>query len=243
VLAALRVTDLASLCAPDSLVAMLGVGAAGLILVRGSPRPPAAALAMLVAAVALRPDMLVATTGLPFALVAGSALAMLLAGARPGAALTQALRAVGSLPWLAAIAGCAAYVAAKWGVAHPGWWAHFNFSFIAQQDTMAGFSPTFDARVYATALARVMVRMLREETWPWIVLAITLAGLLAVRLREAGPTLLALIIFVGGILAARMIAFPLPDSRVATPSVLTLLMIAAAWAVSPMKAAPGRSSP
>jgi hypothetical protein len=228
VLMALRVGDLASIATPDPLVAFLTVTAGCLILMRGAARPPAGALLLLLLAVSIRPDMLVATTGLPFALVAGAAGAALLAGGPAGAALPSSFRAVGLAPWLAAVAGVAVYLVAKAGVAHPGWWAHFNFTFVAQQETMAGFAPAFDIKVYLTALARVTARLLRDEIWPWLVLAVALWGLTAVRWREFGPVLLGLLVFVFGVLAARTVAFPLPDSRVAAPTVLILLLVMAA---------------
>jgi hypothetical protein len=227
-LMALRVGDLASISTPDPLVAFLAVAAGCLILTRGTPCPPAGALLLLLLAVWIRPDMLVATTGLPFALVAGAAGAALLAGSGVGAALWSSFRAVGFAPWLAAVAGVAVYLVAKAGVAHPGWWAHFNFTFVAQQESMAGFAPAFDIKVYLTALARVTARMLRDELWPWLVLAVALWGVTAVRWRELGPALLGLLVFVIGVFAARTVAFPLPDSRVAAPTVLILLLVMAA---------------
>ncbi len=238
ILSALQIRDLATLCTPDAMAAALFVWAAALIIIRGTLRPPPAALGLLVAAVALRPDLVVATAGLPVALVVGSAFVALRDGATVRAAFLEGVHASGLGPWLAAVAGLTVYAAAKSGVPHPGWWAHFNFSVVAQQDTMQGFAPAFDLKVYVGAIARVTVRMLRDETWPWIVLAMAAAGLLFIRLRDLHPALVALTLFAVGILVTRMVAFPLPDSRLATPIVVLLVMIAAALAAAKMRMSP-----
>ncbi len=238
VLSALQIRDLATLCTPDAPAAALFVWAAALIIIKGTMRPSPAALGLLVAAVALRPDLLVATAGLPVALVAGSAFVALRDGATARDALLDGVKASGLGPWLAAIAGLFVYSAAKSGVPHPGWWAHFSFSVVAQQDTMQGFAPAFDLKVYVGAIVRVTVRMLRDETWPWLVLAMAGAGLLVIRLRDLHPVLVALTLFAVGILVTRMVAFPLPDARLATPIVVMLVMIAAGLAAPKMRTDP-----
>ncbi len=226
----LRFPDLASIATPDPIVAFLATAAACIIIVAGRTRPPAAALILLVAAVLFRPDMLVATVGLPMALVAGCVLARFLDGEAFRDALAGGARAVGPWPWLAALAGGAAYMAAKAGVSHPGWFAHFVFSIHEQKDTMAGFQPAFDFKIYLSAVVRATMRLLREQTWPWIMAAFMLSGLIWARLRDFGPVLLGLMIFVLGIWASRTLVFPLPDSRIAAPLVLIAMVIAAAWA-------------
>ncbi len=237
-LAALQVIDLASISTPDPLVAALSVGATALIVTGRSARPPLASLVLLLLAVAIRPDMLVATTGLPVALVAGCGCAAWLEGNRPGSALKAAFRTVGLAPWLAALAGFGIYLVAKAGVAHPGWWAHFNFTFVTQQENMTGFAPAFEWRIYVSAVARAILRLLRDETWSWIALAIALSAVLFMRIRDLGPVLIGLVIFVIWNLAARMIAFPLPDARIATPILITLLMVAGAYLVRPARPVP-----
>jgi hypothetical protein len=228
-MAVLRFPDLASLCSPDPLGAALLVSAAAVILVNGSPRPPAVALGLMVLAVLFRPDMLVAAGGLPVALVAGAALAGWLAGKRPVAALIEGVRAVGSWPWAAAAAAFGAYQLAKIGVSHPGWWPHFIFSIHQQQDSMAGFQPAFDWRIYLSAQARVANRLLSEQVWPWAMLALVLAGLIGARLKAFGPLLLGMVFLVAGVQATRLVAFPLPDSRIAAANLLTAALLAAAY--------------
>ena len=229
----LRFPDLASIATPDPVVAFLMTAAACLILVAGRTRPPVLALLLLVAAVLLRPDMLVATTGLPLALVAGCLLARIMNGQVIPAALPAALRDVGPWPWAAALAGFAAYMLAKAGVNHPGWFAHFWFSIHEQKDTMAGFQPAFDLKIYLSAVVRATMRLLREQPWPWIMLSLMLCGLIFARLRDVGPVLLGLMIFVLGIWASRTLVFPLPDSRIAAPIVLITILIAVALVTRP----------
>jgi hypothetical protein len=226
-LAALRVSDMASTVTPDAVVAALGVSAMALIAVAGRLAVPAPALALLVLAVLFRPDMVVLTSGLPVALICGAALAAAIAGQPVHRALGAGVRAVGAGPWLAALAGAAAYMLAKAGVAHPGWWTHFNFSFVAQPDSLSGAALVYDWRVHASAIARASLRMLREEDWGWMMLAMLLAGLMWAKARTIPPLLLGLALAAIGSVAARTLTFPLPDARIAVLPMLTLAIVAA----------------
>jgi hypothetical protein len=226
-LAALRVIDLATTVTPDAVVAALGVSAMALIAVAGRLAVPAPALALLVLAVLFRPDMAVVTSGLPIALVSGGALAAFLAGQPIHRALTGAVRTVGAGPWLAALGGAVAYMLAKAGIAHPGWWTHFNFSFVAQPDNLSGPALVYDWRVHASAIARSSLRMLREENWGWMMLAMLLATLMWAKARAIPPVLLGLALAAIGSVAARTLAFPLTDARIAVLPVLTLAIVAA----------------
>lgn len=228
ILALLNIADLASIATPDPPVTFLVASALCLMLVADRTRPPLSALCMLVVSVLLRPDMLVATVGLPFALVAGVAASAMLDRTPWTTALRQGFTEVGAWPWAAAVAGMGAYLVAKAGSAHPGWYAHFVFSLHEQRDTMAGFSPAFDLRTYLSALARAMMRLLRDEIWPWLMLALLVCGLCIARLRDFGPVLLGLTLFMLGVLATRVLVFPLLDARVAAPQVLTAVIIAIA---------------
>jgi hypothetical protein len=233
VLASLGIVDLASLATPDALVAALATGAMVAIVLSQGRGAMLVAVALLVTAVWMRPDMLVATTGLPLALVVGHWLGGFREGRGLITGLIAAVRQVGIVPWLGVGGGAAAYMLAKWGVAHPGWWAHFNFTFVAQQETMAGFQPPFDPQVYVTTLARVTVRLLRAEIWPWLVMAGLLVGLLFARLKDVSGLAFGLFLFGAGMFAARYIAFPLPDARVAVPAMIALLLAAAALVRNP----------
>lgn len=228
VMGILSFPDLASMSAPDPLVVFLATSAACLILANLRPRPPVLALGLLLAAVPLRPDMLVATTGLPLALVAGCALAAMLNRRGWRESLSHGLLQVGPWPWAALVAGIGAYMLAKAGTSHPGWFAHFMFSLHEQRDTMAGFQPAFDLKIYVLALIRAIMRLLREESWPWLMFSLMLAGLFFARLRDFGPVLLGILIFIIGNWAVRTLVFPLPDSRVAAPIVLSAIMVAVA---------------
>ncbi len=182
VLASLRVVDMASMGSPDAAVALLSV-AAGVAMLSGGRAGFAVAAAVLALAVWFRPDMLVASAGLPFAIAAGFGLAAWLGGEDMRAALKRGLRAGGVAPFVGAAAGVGAYVLAKQGVQHPGWWTHFNFTFVAPLDDLTGFSPPFDVAVYVKAVIRAVTRMLRDETWPWL----TLAFMVGVLLHAGSP--------------------------------------------------------
>lgn len=228
-LALLRVQDLASMSTPDAPVAALAVAAMALVATRRGGHVRWLVAALLVAAVLLRPDMLVVAALLPFALVLGAVAVRLLSRERPGAALPAAFREVGPAPWVGLVLAPLAYFAAHHGVVHPGWWTHFSFSFIFAPVSLDGYRPAFEIGAYASALGRVTMRLLREETWPWLVLAMTVGGVLLAETRrlKIPGTALGLLLLGFGVLAARTIAFPLPDARVAVGSVLTLILACA----------------
>lgn len=229
VLAAVELPDQASLCGPDIIATAMVVWAAALIAVRAQVCWPAVAL--LVVSVLFRPDMLVATVGLALALGSGSFIVALARGEPAVAALSGAIRTTGLPALMAAPLGVAAYLVAKIGVAHPGWWAHFWFSVIEQRDTMQGFAPAFDLKAYLSGLVRVFMRAMRGEAWPWIMVALAVAGVMWMRLRAFTPILAGLMLLTIGTIAARSIAFPLPDARIATPWVLIATMVLAGYLI------------
>ncbi len=219
--------DQASMCSPDVLATAMAVWAAAVIAVR--ERASWLPVALLVGSVLLRPDMLVATTGLAPAMAAGAFLVALARGLPLMRALPGSLRETGLAAWAAGPLGVAAYALAKAGVSHPGWWPHFWFSFLEQRDTMAGFAPAFDLTTYVTGLGRVFMRTMRDEAWPWLMMALAVGSLLWVRARDVAPVLAGLALFALGVIAARAFAFPLPDARVATPWVLITIIVAAGY--------------
>lgn len=226
VLAVLRFADLASITAPDPLAIALAFSALTMIAARGvfSAGPVPAVLVAL--SVWMRPDMLVVAAGLPVALAVTAAMQAW----REGTGLLRAPLAAGIWPWLGIPLAFGAYQLAKWGVAHPGWWVHFNFSIIAQQESMAGFNPAFSWGDYLRGVIRGVLRTARDETWPWLMLAMLFAGRLLLQRRRLPSAAIALVLVAVGSVAARLVVFPLGDSRLAVLPLLAMLLAAAACA-------------
>jgi hypothetical protein len=223
VLAAMRFADLASMTAPDPLASALLVVAGAILATGGGVRLGPAPVALIAFAITMRPDMLVIAAGLPLALVVAAGVVAWRDGRRPIAALST----IGPWPWAGVILGVGAYLLAKWGIQHPGWWPHFNFSILRQEETMAGFAPAFSWSAYGQGLLRGILRSLRDEIWPWLMTAMLVAGALVVPWRRVSAQALALILVAAGAVAGRMIVFPLPDSRLAVVPIVLLVFAAA----------------
>ncbi|MGL4242029.1 MAG: hypothetical protein ACRCTI_13045 [Beijerinckiaceae bacterium] len=223
VLAVLRFPDLASMVAPDPLSTALAVAALSVIAARGTIMPGPLPVALIALSVWIRPDMLVVAAGLPFALAA----AAILDAWRSGVSWVRAVSAPGIWPWLALPLAFGAYQLAKWGVVHPGWWPHFNFSIIGLQETMAGFNPEFSWSAYGQGVMRGKLRLARDEIWPWLMLAMLLAAWLRMDWRKTPAAALALAFVAVGSVAARMVVFPLGDSRLAVLPLVALLLAGA----------------
>jgi hypothetical protein len=72
-----------------------------------------------------------------------------------------------------------------------------------------------------------MLRMARDEIWPWLMAAMALAGWFFVDWRRLSAAGLALVFVAVGSVAARMIVFPLGESRLAVLPMLALALAAA----------------
>jgi hypothetical protein len=114
--------------------------------------------------------------------------------------------------FLASLAACA--VISKLGH-HPGWWAHFYFSCVQIQNSMADFHPPFSLAAFLHGYVRGTLVALADNDWPAI-LALCLAGwaLLAKagRIPAAGRGHALLFALAIGTLG-KFASFPLPDDR------------------------------
>ena len=196
----------AAITVPDLLAAALLLAMAW-AFVRGRD---AAAIALLVAAVLVRPDHV--------------ALAGVLMVAGLGARMPP-------LPLVAGFAAAfAAYLHASGVADHPGWWVQFHFTNVAYAPTLEGFSPDPSVAVYAEALLRSVVRALTRETWPFVALPLfAAAAWMAWTARlSRRETVLAAALLVAT--AAKYVIFPLHEGRfhIATIAVLACLLAAAA---------------
>jgi len=116
-----------------------------------------------------------------------------------------------ALTFLAAFAACI-FISKAGG--HPGWWAHFYFSCVEIQNSMAGFDPAFSLIAMVKGYARGVVVSLQHNDWPALLALLTAGWALLCRSgridtgRENG-LIFALAIGTLG----KFASFPLPDDR------------------------------
>ncbi|MDZ5696336.1 hypothetical protein [Chelativorans sp. M5D2P16] len=113
--------------------------------------------------------------------------------------------------FLAALAAC--LVISKVG-GHPGWWAHFYFSCVEIQNSMAGFDPDFSLLAMIRGYVRGVVVALQFNDWPAILAVLTGGWALLARYRSMGEpraNALAFALAIGTL--GKFASFPLPDDR------------------------------
>jgi len=184
-------TRMASAVTPDLLLALVSL-AAIYCLARGRD---AAACALLFVSVFIRPDSII----LVFAVL----IAAVLFGWR---------KLPFALTFVASLAACMAI--SSFG-GHPGWWAHFYFSCVEIQNSMATFHPDFSLVAMAKGYARGVVVSLHDNDWP-AVLALMVAGWALLnrfrRMGESGRANALIFAMAIGTLG-KFASFPLPDDR------------------------------
>lgn len=192
---------------PDMLLAVVSL-AAVLLLLRG--RDLAACL-LLFASIFVRPDNII----LIFALL-----------------ITAVLFGWRILPmlatFLAALVAC--MLISRYGD-HPGWWAHFYFSCVQIQNSMAGFAPDFSLIDFAKGYARGVVVALTMNDWPGLFLVLLVGwALLARSGRMAGGRTNALVFALAIGTLGKFASFPLPDDRFYFTFIALMgLLLVAAW--------------
>ena len=106
-----------------------------------------------------------------------------------------------------------AMVIAKAG-GHPGWWAHFYFSCIETQNSMAGFKPPFSLAVMLKGYVNGAMNALSGNHWIELLAACLLGWrLLATTGRGTGPRFNALMFALAIAVAGKFASFPLPEDR------------------------------
>jgi len=118
----------------------------------------------------------------------------------------------------------AATVAVMFGVDHPSWWDHFNFS-LGQVDLTQ--AQPFSIHSYLIDLAHGLDKM-AALAWPGVALLCVAAWLLIPGVDWRSPTkadvlLMALLLS----LAARCFVFPLPEARLYLPTMMMIIMLVA----------------
>ena len=193
--------DMTSAVSPDVLVALVSLLAI-YALTRGRD---AVACGLLFASVFIRPDNII----LIFALL-----------------LTAIAFGWRVLPWLVTFA--ASMAACVWIARvgdHPGWWAHFYFSTVQIQNSMAGFHPDFALADFAKGYFRGVVMALVDSDWPWV-FALCMAGwALLHRAGKSGGRGNALMFALAIGTLGKFASFPLPDDRFYFPFIAGMLIV------------------
>ncbi|MEW9613004.1 hypothetical protein AB3G45_04010, partial [Shinella sp. S4-D37] len=97
---------------------------------------------------------------------------------------------------------------------HPGWWAHFYFSCVELQNSMAGFKPPFSLAVMLKGYVNGAMNALSGNHWIELLAACLLGWrLLATADRGAGPRFNALMFALAIAVAGKFASFPLPEDR------------------------------
>jgi hypothetical protein len=183
-------THMTTAVTPDVLAALISLGGI-FLLARGRD---AWGYALLLATIFFRPDNIVLI------------FAVLLTAVAFGWRLMMPF-----ITFLAALVACMAI--SKYGD-HPGWWAHFYFSCVHIQNSMADFHPPFDLMDAARGYFRGLIMALMDNDWPSL-LALLAAGwaLLhrAGRIRDPRANALVFALAIGAL--GKFASFPLPDDR------------------------------
>ncbi len=112
---------------------------------------------------------------------------------------------------------------------HPGWWAHFYFSTVQMQNSMADFHPAFSLIDFAKGYVRGLTGALQSD-WPWLLALMAAGWALLNKYRRIGPGRANGLIFACAIgTLGKFASFPLPDDRfyfVFTVGMAMLLVLA-----------------
>jgi hypothetical protein len=96
---------------------------------------------------------------------------------------------------------------------HPGWWAHFWFSTVETQASMAGFHPDFSLAAFAKGYVRGLLSSLHSSSWLPMLALMTFGWALFARIAPMSHRAHALIFAMGIGALGKFASFPLPDDR------------------------------
>jgi hypothetical protein len=97
---------------------------------------------------------------------------------------------------------------------HPGWWAHFYFSCVEIQNSMANFHPDFSLVTFLKGYARGVIVSLQNNDWPALLALLVAAWALLNKYGRMGAgreNALAFALAIGAL--GKFASFPLPDDR------------------------------
>lgn len=116
-----------------------------------------------------------------------------------------------TVTFVASLAACV--LISKYG-GHPGWWAHFYFSCVQIQNSMADFHPPFNLADFARGYVRGAVVSMMDNEWPMLLLALLGAWGLLYRAGRTGTGRENALMFALAIgMLGKFASFPLPDDR------------------------------
>ena len=114
---------------------------------------------------------------------------------------------------------------------HPGWWAHFYFSCVENQNSMANFHPDFSAVAFIKGYVRGAIVSLQNNDWPALLALLAAAWALLNKYGRMGSgreNALAFALAIGAL--GKFASFPLPDDRFYFVFIAGLaVLLAAAW--------------
>ena len=114
---------------------------------------------------------------------------------------------------------------------HPGWWAHFYFSCVEIQNSMANFHPDFSAVAFIKGYVRGAIVSLQNNDWPALLALLAAAWALLNKYGRMGSgreNALAFALAIGAL--GKFASFPLPDDRFYFVFIAGLaVLLAAAW--------------
>ena len=141
--------------------------------------------------------------------------------------------------FIAAFAVCLAI--SKFGD-HPGWWAHFYFSCVHIQNSMADFHPAFSLVDFARGYFRGIIVALIDNDWPAMLAVLAGAWALlyrAGRLNDPRANAMVFAMAIGTL--GKFASFPLPDDRFYFAFIAGMAMLLLAMWKPRFDVAPGRA--
>ncbi len=195
-------THMTTAVVPDMLVSVVSLLA---ILLFARKRDLAACVVLLIS-VLIRPDNIV----LAFALL-----------------LTAIAFGWRVLPLLVTfVVGLVACVAMSKFGGHPGWWAHFYFSCVEIQNSMANFHPDFSLGVALRGYMRGVLVAIMDNDWPAMFALLLAAWALLNRTGKTGTERANALVFALAIgTLGKFASFPLPDDRFYFVSIAAMAVV------------------
>jgi hypothetical protein len=113
---------------------------------------------------------------------------------------------------------------------HPGWWAHFYFSCVEIQNSMAGFRPDFSLAAFIQGYVRGVVVSIADNDWPAILVLLVCGWALlnkAGRIPAGRGNALLFAMVIGTL--GKFASFPLPDDRLYFVTIGGMVMLMAVY--------------